>query len=123
MENAKIFLVDDNRDEMWQAETTLKEAGHEVVLQATDLLGAIKMICEGWLQEMGVQIAVLDANLRRCYVDPLDGAILAHIIRSLGLPVKIVSHSSLPKNMGGFGDEHAQKGDEGENLRNAVAAL
>jgi hypothetical protein len=111
MEHAKIFLVDDERDEMWQAETTLKAAGHEVVLQATDLLGAIKTICEGRLQETGVQIAVLDANLRRSFIDPLDGAILAQIIRCLGLPVKVVSRSRLrlPKDIGGYGDQDACK--------------
>jgi hypothetical protein len=125
MENGKIFLVDDDRDEMWQAKIALEGAGHQIVLKASDLLMAIKMICEGQLQKTGVQVAVLDASLRRSFVDPLDGAILAHIIRCLGLPVKVVSRSRLrlPKENGGYGDQDACKSDGDEGLLNAIAAL
>jgi CheY-like chemotaxis protein len=126
MQSARVFLVEDNPLHKRFANANLKKAGHEVVLEATSLEEAQRIIKSGQLQEKGVNVAVVDgyfletAGGREIFAGP----IVAETIREKDSTIKIVSHSSLPLDMMNiqYGDVHAWKRDE-KALETAITSL
>jgi hypothetical protein len=111
MENAIVFLVED--DALWHLlmKDKLEHDGHKVVIESITLTETLTAIQNGNLQQYGVTVAVVDGYLP----DPpreevWAGPIVAKAIRDTGLPIKIISSSSLPECYCGYGDIHAQKG-------------
>lgn len=126
MQNAVIFLVEDDDLHRRFAHTHLQKDGHEVVLEATNLEEAQGIIKSGQLQEKGVNVVVVDGYFPETTGgrEIFAGPIVAETIREKDSTIKIVSHSSLPLDMMEiqYGDVHAWKRDE-RALEIAIASL
>ncbi|MFH1462619.1 MAG: response regulator [bacterium] len=92
MENARVFVVDDQESMRALVGAILNSSGHTVVLEASSLEGALEQVEA--VKEQGVNLAILDACLR----DPrvaTDGPRIAQVLKkeSMG-EIRIVTFSS-----------------------------
>jgi len=95
MENARIFLVDDEGLVRNVLTEVVEEAGHRVTHKAAGFNEAVSMID---VLELGeVDVALLDSNLGNPNTKQFGGKRLAEILRNkLSETVKIVNISSGP---------------------------
>ena len=124
-ESAKIFLVDDNKSDLFNTRYFLEKAGHEIIVEATSLDKALMLIPE--LTEKGVNVAIVDGNLTPGDSSGRDGQMVAREIRkqTQGQGIKIVAYSSSSKKYE-YGDIFIEKGPTKEGMREfakAIAAL
>ena len=125
MQNARIFLVEDDRIIRRLVVDKLTKAGHLVVLEAIDLFGAMGIIKSGLLQEKGVNVAIIDGIFPRYSRKALVGTELlgpevAEKIRNLRLPIKVIAFTSLDRKFAPYGDVYVYKGS---SLEKAIKAL
>ncbi|MDP3973248.1 MAG: response regulator [Candidatus Daviesbacteria bacterium] len=91
-EKARVFIAEDEKDWQQRIERNLKRSEHEVVLTAETLAEALRALDR--FEELQVQVATLDGNLRGKYSYGLDGREVSLAIRSRFPNVKIVGLSS-----------------------------
>lgn len=92
-EKARVFVAEDEQDWQQRIERNLKRYGHEVVLTAETLAQALKSLDQ--FEELGVQVATLDGNLRGNDISGSDGRELSLAIRGRYPNVKIVGLSGV----------------------------
>ena len=126
MQNANVFIVDDDEDILEGVRLELKKAGHHVPLGARDLGEALAIINNGQLIREGINLAVIDGSFPRTYGDLnniFGGPIIAKVIRDEGFPIKIVAYSSYSADKANYGDVYADKLEGLKSLIQAVASL
>lgn len=91
-ENARVFVVEDEK--LWQKclKRWLEKGGHQIVASATTLEQALEIAKR--LKKMGVQVVTLDGNLRDKIRSGEDAQVVLREIRSHAPEVKVVGLSS-----------------------------
>ena len=118
MENAKVFLIDDD-DTIRKVvrEGWLKPSGIPVVLEATSFEEAIERIPQAI--ELGVNVAIVDGILDPTkYHYPVEGGALASTLRERIPGIKIIGFSVDGVS---YGDVNLKK--EFQKLRSAIKSL
>jgi len=92
-EKAKVFIAEDDEDYQKYARKILEGAGHTVVATATTLPEALKIVAK--LEELGINVAAIDGNLRPNSVGGYDGQTILKAIKEQAPNVKTVGISSL----------------------------
>jgi len=110
-ENASVFLVEDSPDALKHARNTIQEADHSIIAEATTLEEAFTAINTDSIK--GVQVAVIDANLRKRDYSGSDGKDVAEALRRKYPDVKIISYSGLTQS---YGDVHIDKNEYDESI-------
>lgn len=91
-ENARVFLVEDDKIGVMRTRWFLTEnGGHTIVAEASSLEEALNLIPH--LEEKGVNVAVVDGNLSPDDSSGRDGTTVAEEIRKEAPNVKIVAYS------------------------------
>jgi CheY-like chemotaxis protein len=91
MKEAKIFIAQDDEGTLRLLGKFIAASNHSVVATASTLEQADKVIPT--FVQLGVQVAVLDANLTEDDSSGMDGQIMTGMIRTLFPDVKIVGLS------------------------------
>ncbi len=113
---AKILIVDDDEGIRELLRTILEMWGHEVTGVAADLSSALN---EARLaQEKGVQIAVIDGNLRSGAPGTGDGEAVSALLREFAPGVRIIAHTGQAN--GGYGDVFVQKPAPPSDMESAI---
>ena len=95
MQNARIFLVEDNKNDANILKKLLDIREHSVVVEAVNLESALQMISEGQLEKLRVNVAIIDGMFPDCVggLFHFNGPIVAEAIRKTGLQIKIIACS------------------------------
>lgn len=125
MQNAVIFLVEDDNCLINPLCALLSRRGHQVVLKAMSLEESLRIVASGELQEKGVNIAIVDGSFPRANGQELDfhGPSVAEAIRGAGLPIKIIAHTAHMGRKAEYGDVYAFKGGGPDSLFEVIASL
>ena len=91
-ERAKVFVAEDDPDFLDTLQFELEDAGHTITLTATSLESALSAV--GNFQELGIQVAIIDGNLKQDVYSGVDGRQIVSAIRSVVLGVKIIGMSA-----------------------------
>lgn len=113
--NSKVFLVEDNQYQREVEKSQIEEAGHKVVLEASqkeEALGKIELA-----KAMGVNVGVLDGSLGG---GPTDGPQIADALKKVIPGIKIVSFSANSVN---WGDVNLSKPTDIVNLGKIITKL
>lgn len=115
----KIFLVEDNLDEVREAYEELRNAGHEIIGYAKNFPDAIKGIKDAIQRKMTV--AVVDGNLDYHSDNCADGREVSKAIREQAPGVTIIAFSRSRPTVANFGDLYINK--DPKKLAEAVTAI
>ncbi len=91
-EKAQVFYVDDDDDSREAFSEYLVDSGHIVVETAGSLAEALSKIPD--LGKKGVNVAIVDGNLREGDISGSDGETVAQQIRAQHPNITIIGHSS-----------------------------
>jgi CheY-like chemotaxis protein len=111
MQNAKIFLAEDN-DRMVEATYRLLSShGHHVVVRVSTIEEAIGAIADGQLEWKEVAIAIIDCRLPKGEGQEKvsGGAIIAEVIRRTNSRIKIIAFSTGDEEIASYGDVYVSK--------------
>lgn len=114
MQNARIFLVEDNKTMSHLICRCLALHGHQVVLKASNLKEALQVVETGQLEKNEVDLAIIDGNFPNKADDSVDifaGPIVAQAIKDANLPIPIIAHTSVQRNQVSYGNTYVEKGD------------
>jgi CheY-like chemotaxis protein len=95
MKNAKIFLVEDNKNDANSLKKLLSIKGHFVVAEAVNREAALMIINSGRLEELHVNVAIIDGNFPDCErgLYHFNGPIIAKAIRDANFSITIIAYS------------------------------
>lgn len=116
-ENAKVFLAEDDANLRGSARQFIERAGHNVVVEAGTLKDALGAIPQA--KALGVNVAVVDANLTEKETSGDDGMTVAAALREVIPGIKIISFSTIRYP---YGDDHVDKFDQAK-LGTSITAL
>ncbi len=88
VEKANVFIIEDERDWRSTIRGLLEDEGHLVVGEATSKQAALSAVSK--FEELGVQIATLDANLDPADTSGKDGQEILAAIRAGAPKVKTI---------------------------------
>jgi len=113
--NAKVFLVEDYQDLRKVAKSWIEDAGHKVVLEASQKEEALGKVESA--KAMGVNVGVVDGSLGG---GPTDGPQIADALKKAIPEIKIVSFSANSVN---WGDANPLKPNDVINLGKIITEL
>jgi CheY-like chemotaxis protein len=126
MQNARIFLVEDEELRRKIARRRLEAVGHQIVLEAADLKRASYIIRSGQLQEKGIDVVIIDG----CFPDGADderfefnGPKVAAVIRQHYPDMKIIAFTSVEEKYVTYGIYVKKGNDDWENLQKTIDSL
>lgn len=105
-EKARVFVAEDDAEWRERINRLLVRSGHEVVMTAETRQQAMEAVKR--LQELGVQVATIDGNLRKFDSSGDDGQAILSAIREQAPNVKTVGFSALGVR---GADANVDKGD------------
>ncbi len=114
---ARIFLVEDHDKTRELAKHHLRQKGHQVI-DASTLSAALDTVDS--LNSLGIEIAVLDGNLRPGLSSGDDGRMISKAIRQACPEIKILCWS---RQQYDWGDAYHAKGPNYDALVQAVEDL
>ena len=125
MQNAAVFLVEDNKDFADSLCELFPYRGHKVVLRASNLEEALSIINSNQLQENKVGVAVVDANFPEAEgkFEVLGGPVVAKAIKDAEPLIKVIANTAMAKRHVTYGDVYADKCKCPESLFEAIASL
>jgi DNA-binding NtrC family response regulator len=115
-EKARIFLVEDDPDELEEPAKILEPFGHTIVLTATTLDSALEQIPN--LQKSEINVAIIDGNLTDGVENGKDGEAIANAIHDSWPTITVIGHS-LNKNIRNA-DYNCPKCDGPEQLLDTI---
>lgn len=92
-ERAKVFIAEDQEDWRNWVKKSLEKSGHEIAIVASSPEEALEAVNQ--LADLGVQVAIVDGNLRRNEVSGEDGKAIIEAIRNRAPDVKVIGFSGL----------------------------
>jgi CheY-like chemotaxis protein len=92
-EKAKVAVFEDDKDYRGFIEEFLQDTGHTIVAMATTFPEALALAQR--LSALGVEIAILDANLTKGENDGSEGQTVLRAIRELAPHVKVIGMSGV----------------------------
>lgn len=109
MQNARIFLVEDDRGVAKILREYLTLNGHQIVLYTKDLEGVLEIVNSGKLEQEKINLAIVDGYFPESPTGPTKfcGPDVADAIKKTGLPIKIIAHSASPEYY--YGDVFVRK--------------
>lgn len=107
VEHARIYIAEDGDDTRYQLCRLLKESGHEIVVEASNMASALAGVEVA--REAGVQLAIVDGNLTRHKLNGEEGKLLSAKLKEAIPGIRVVAFTSMTDP--GYGDVLAFKGD------------
>lgn len=125
MQNAVIFLVEDNESLADSLCELFAYRDHKVTLRASNLEEALSIINSNQLQEKEISVAVVDASFPEAKgkFEILGGPIVAKAIKDTRLPIKVIANTGMAQMYVTYGDVYADKSKGPEALFKAIASL
>jgi CheY-like chemotaxis protein len=90
-ENARIFLVEDDKSRQSLVKDAMKTFGHEVVDVASSLKEALDKVSK--LDKKRIDVAIVDGNLSENNVSGSDGAAVASAIKAKHPSIIVIGNS------------------------------
>ena len=125
MQNAAVFLVEDNKDFADSLCELFPYRGHQVVLEATNFEEALGVINGGQLQEKKVNVAMIEDYLPQNgrADDILVGRDVSEKIRNQTPSVKILRLGFFPASIYSYGDVYLGAMTTTEDILQVIASL
>lgn len=126
MQNAKIFLVEDDNKYIEKVVEYLEHDGHEIPLKAKSLREAMEHIEQGRLEENHIRVVILDAYIPQN--DPgepfeLWGPEIYKLIKHRYPSIKVIAYTSVPFEYTKYGDEYVSKHGTDMNAKSGIGGL